>query len=121
MSFIFGYLLDEHMPWALHDYLSARFPDLRVFHTNDGIAPPNGTQDPELLIWCETNDCALVTNNRRTMPRHLIEHCKAGRHVPGIFTLVKPMTVQELAQELILVAGASFPGEYTDQFRFLPL
>jgi hypothetical protein len=121
MEFVFGYLLDEHMPLALIECLSLDYPTLRVFRIHDGTAPPNGTPDPQLLAWCEEHECGLVTINRRSMPEHLADHLRAGRHVPGIFTVTKPMTIKELAYELAVIAACSFPGEHTDQFRYLPI
>ncbi|MDM8525395.1 hypothetical protein QUF80_18670, partial [Desulfococcaceae bacterium HSG8] len=31
----------------------------------------------DILLWCETDNFSLVTNNRKTMPGHLKEHLGA--------------------------------------------
>ena len=49
--------------------------------------------------WCEIHEFILVTNNRKSMPKHLADHLA----------------------ELILIAGASFPKEYQDRIEYLPL
>ena len=121
MSWTFGLLLDEHAPWALYNSLLKAHPTLRIFRINDGIAPPNGTPDPILLKWCEANDCALVTDNRSSMPTHLAEHCRQGGHIQGIFTVkFRSISAKLLVDRLALVAGASLEGEYRDTIAFLP-
>lgn len=123
MSWTFGLLLDENVSSVLRNSLRARYPTLPVFHINDGVAPPLGTPDPVILEWCEANNCALVTNNRASMPPHLEDHRRRGRHVPGIFTLVKQRKVAlaDLVEELALLAGSSLLGEYQDQITYLKI
>jgi hypothetical protein len=84
-------------------------------------APAKGTQDPEILCWCEDNFFILVTNNRRSMPRHLRDHLAQGRHVPDIFTLNPEMSVGQTIEELLLIWAASYPDEYRDRIIYLPL
>jgi hypothetical protein len=121
MNYTFGLLLDEHGKWALYDAIGAAAPALPLYHIDDDTAPPNGTPDPVLLQWCEAHGCALVTNNRRSMPQHLADHLAAGGHVPGIFTISGAMTIAELVDELTILAGASFPEDFADQIRYLPI
>ncbi len=77
------YLLDENVAFALQLALRGHDPDLTVWAIGEPGAPPRGTLDPDILRWCEEHDFVLVTNNRRTMPEHLIAHLSSGRHVPG--------------------------------------
>ncbi|WP_339384100.1 hypothetical protein [Gloeocapsopsis crepidinum] len=84
-------------------------------------APPKGTLDPDILIWCEINKFVLVTNNRKSMPRHLTDHLAAGRHVPGIITINLSQSIGQTVEELIIIAGASFEDEYQDRVEYLPL
>jgi hypothetical protein len=63
----------------------------------------------------------LVTNNRRTMPRHLADHLAAGRHVPGIVMLDDDLGIGGNFDELLLIAGASLPDEFRDQIIYLPI
>lgn len=120
MSWNFGLLLDEHMPWALYNSLKQLHPTLPLFHINDDVAPPNATPDPAIIEWCEEHRCALVTDNRKSMPGHLRDHCNRGRHIEGIFT-VDPIAfpAKELLERLALLAGATFDGEYRDQITFI--
>ena len=72
-------------------------------------------------MWCEARRVWLVTNNRKSMPEHLTAHIDAGHHVPGVFILSDDLTLGEILDQLVLIAGASFSDEYVDQIRFIPL
>lgn len=114
------YLLDENVDVAYRDQLAQRGV-LSVRVVGDGGAPSKRTTDPEILVWCERNGFVLVTNNRRTMPRHLADHLAAGRHVPGIIVLDDDLGIGGNLDELLLIAGASLSDELRDQIVYLPL
>ncbi|HZP80791.1 MAG TPA: hypothetical protein VFB21_04060 [Chthonomonadaceae bacterium] len=84
-------------------------------------APQRGTQDPDILLWCEEYDFVLVTNNRKSMPRHLADHLAAGHHVPGILTVDLEASVGVVTEFLAAIAGASYEGEYQDRIAYIPL
>jgi hypothetical protein len=115
------YLLDEHIPRWLRRVLVQRAPDLEVWCVGDPQAPSLGDSDPQILAWCQSHEFILVTNNRASMPRHLAEHLAAGGHVPGILVVDPTATFDELVTDLVLIAGASLPGEFNDQIRYLPV
>ena len=121
---VIGYLLDEHIDPTLRTQLLRRLPDIIVWKVGDPGAPPLHAKDPEILRWCEENELILVTNNRKSMPRHLSDHLNNGGHVPGIF-VVDPESIASqmgnIIEELILIAGASVENEYQDRIVFLPL
>jgi hypothetical protein len=97
-----GFLLDEQLPAWWRGVIRRLQPQLRI------------------LDWCEMNNYYLLTNNRSTMPGHLADHNARGRHVPGIFMVDPATSITDLANDLSLIEGAAFPGEYQDQFRHLP-
>ena len=115
------YLLDENVAPFFRTELLKRAPKLVVWKVGDPGAPPRGSSDPEILQWCEENSFILVTNNRKSMPRHLRALLAAGQHIPGIFELNPGMRVVETADELILIWGASDANEYRDLIIYLPL
>lgn len=115
------YLLDEHVDPGLKRALKRGWRDIVVWRIGDPGAPPQGTLDPEILIWCEINGFSLVTNNRASMPVHLRDHLAADHHVPGIFVLNSNMKMGETAEELALICGASEMEEYLDLLNYLPL
>jgi hypothetical protein len=115
------YLLDEHIDPVYRTQLLRADPDLEVWIIGDPGAPPRGTLDPDILVWCEENDFVLVTNNRKSMPRHLRDHLILARHVPGILVVSLTMTMGQLIDELVLIAAASGIDEYHDMILYLPL
>lgn len=115
------YLLDENVNPVLRAALLKRDAGLVVWQIGMPGVPGYGTLDPEILIWCEENGFVLVTNNRKSMPVHLEDYVVEGRHASGILTLNENMSVNEIVEELILIASASDLEEYQDLILYLPI
>jgi len=115
------YLLDEHIAPTYRALLLRAAPELEVWIVGDPGAPPRGTLDPDILVWCEEHNFVLVTNNRKSMPRHLADYLALDRHVPGILVINPALSIGELLDELVLIAGASEEHEYRDLILYLPL
>ena len=115
------YLLDEHIASLYRTQLMRQAPELVVRMIGDPDAPSKVPLDPEILIWCETHEFILVTNNLKSMPKHLAEHIAERRHIPGIFVIDPAKNIGETLKELIIIAEASFPNEYQDRIEYLPL
>ncbi|MFN8443273.1 MAG: DUF5615 family PIN-like protein [Caldilineaceae bacterium] len=115
------YLLDENLGLRLRKAIRQAAPEITVWCVGDAGAPAFGTQDPEILDWCEANQFILVTDNRRSMPVHLHHHLAAGHHIPGILVRRPELSISETIQELILIWEAALPGEFADQIRYLPV
>lgn len=114
------YLIDENVNPIYPNQIRQREPDIAVKVVGEPETPPKGTLDPEILYWCEDNNCVLVTNNRTSMPVHLAEHRAVNRHIPGIFIINPNLSIGENLEELILAALASQENEYQDRIVFLP-
>ena len=95
------YLLDEHIASLYRTQLMRKAPYLIVRRIGDPDTPPKGTLDPDILIWCEIHNFILVTNNRKSMPKHLAEHIAQNRHIPGIFVIDPSNNIGETLEELI--------------------
>ncbi len=115
------FLLDENMDRAIQRQLQRLSPEIDVKLVGDAQVPPRGTSDPDILMWIEHNDYILVTKNRKTMPRHFIEHLTAGGHVPGVICIRKSVTISQLIDVLYLIWYASNAEEYRDRLVFIPL
>jgi hypothetical protein len=115
------YLLDEHIPSWLRRELLRLAPGFEVWRVGDLQAPPLGAPDPEILVWCQTYEFILVTNNRKSMPVHLKDHLDRGGGVPGIIVIDPSSSFHELVTDLALISGASLIDEFKDQIRYLPM
>jgi len=115
------YLLDEHIANSYRTQLIRKAPSLMVRKIGDPDAPPKGTLDPDVLIWCERYNFILVTNNRKSMPKHLADHLAQGQHIPGIFVIDLSAGIGRNLDELIIIAAASLPDEYQDRIEYLPI
>lgn len=115
------FLLDENVDPVLRTELLRHQPEMIVWRIGDPSTPPRGTADPEILFWCELNKFILITNNRKSMPRHLNDHLAQDRHVPGIFELSPSMSLGEVIEELTLIWAVSEPEGFQDQIIYLPL
>ncbi len=118
------YLLDENLPPLYQEQLLRYQSDLTVLMIGELSAintPAKGALDPEILIWCESNNFILVTNNRTSMPVHLAEHLSQHRQVPGIFVLRPFASIGQIIDDLILIALAGEPQEYQNRITYIPL
>ncbi len=115
------YLMDENVNPVYINQLRRRESDLIIRAVGEPDTPGKGTLDPEILIWCEVHNFVLLTNNRKSMPVHLADHIAQGCHIPGIFIFNPDMGIGETLDELIVIAGGSFDGEYQDQIIHLPI
>ncbi len=115
------FLFDENIPVAIATQLHRHAPQVKVYKIGEAPAPSKGTLDLDILLWLEENYCWLITNNRTSMPGHLFDHMNAGHHIPGIMIVPDPLNVGEVLAELILIWGASLPGEYKDRIVYLPV
>ena len=116
-----SYLLDEHVPPTYRTQLLRHEPSLTIWMIGDEGAPPRGTPDSEILNWCEQNGFILVTNNRKSMPRHLADHLAEGRSIPGIVTIDLNAPIRAVLEDLILIAGASRADEFLNRIVYVPL
>jgi hypothetical protein len=105
----------------VRNWLLQRERNIEVLAVGDDTAPAIGTEDPELLRWIWENGYILVSRNRRTLPQHLREHIKAGRHVPGIFLLRRQYPLSYIIEDLLLIWESGDPNEFQDQLIYLPL
>ena len=114
------FLLDEHIAHVIRDGLQHRQPEIEVRVAGGKNAPPNGTKDDAILEFLEREGFILVSQNRRTMPGHLVAHLQKGGHVPGILLLRRGYDYGEIILTLQLIWGASAPEDFQDQITRIP-
>jgi hypothetical protein len=115
------FLLDENLSSRVTLTVRRHYPELDILRVGDPGAPALGTLDPALLRWLETNQCALVTDNRASMPGHIADHLAVGGHHWGIFQVRKDALLLGLAEVLHLYWSITEAEEWVDQTEWLPI
>ena len=62
----------------------------------------------------------MITHDRRTMTRHLLERLAVGKRSPGLFIVPRQSPIGEIVEWLLLVWTASQAEEWRDQIVYLP-
>jgi hypothetical protein len=120
---LLAFVLDEDVPTAL--WRAVQGHNARSTYPIDAVqvgrhpALPKGTKDRLLLQWAEQADRLLVTCDLQTMPRHLADHLRDGRHSPGVL-VIRPCPVGDVIEQLAEMVHASRPDEWLDIFRVFP-
>lgn len=114
------FLLDEHLPRDLITAVKQLDADIDITLVGDPDAPARGTKDPDILIDCEIQRRALVTNNRKSMPHHEADHFVGGRHHWGIFQVRPGSSVADLADTILFLWQQSQAEEWQDLSDWIP-
>jgi hypothetical protein len=119
------YLLDEDLRggglWqAIQQHNTSSPHPLDAVRVGDPPDLPLGTFDPDILIWAEREVRVLVSRDQRSLPQHLAAHLRGGRHLPGIFIILKGATVPAILDFLVLAAYAGDPLVYQDRMEHIP-
>jgi hypothetical protein len=114
------FLVDEDTHGGLLQAVRRLAPGIDGIRVGDPGAPPLGTLDPDLLIAAEAMGRVLVSNDRSTMPVHLVSHFAAGRHTAGVILLRKGYSLGRYAQEIIDQWASTTADEWVDRTIYLP-
>jgi hypothetical protein len=115
------YLIDENLSTRLKGAIQRIEPLVDVLRVGDQGAPPLGTLDPDVLIYLTATRRLLVTDNRKSMPKHLVDHAAAEFQHWGIFVVSKDAPIGALADELYLYWEVSEAEEWIDRTEWLKL
>lgn len=118
------YLLDEQIPTYVGDAIIAIEIAIVVMQVGvDPGAPPKGTSDPDVLIFAERNDLAIVSFDTQTFKKFAEDHLEFGHHTWGVFLFPNgnQLTASKIAKELHFIWDCSEAEEWIDELRFLPL
>jgi hypothetical protein len=118
------FLVDEHLRgqlWralAWHNQRGA-YP-LDVVRVGDSADLPQGSTDPDILVWAEREGRILISADRKTLLSHFNDHLAAGRHSPGLFLLRPLAPLPQIVDFLVAATYASEASEWTDVWRYIP-
>jgi hypothetical protein len=119
-----SYLLDENLRgplWqAIRQHNAGGAYLIDTVRVGDPPDLPLGSQDPEILVWAESNGRVLVTEDRGTMATHLANHLRVGHHCPGVLMFRRNLSIPQMVFELVLAAHAGDPAAIRDRIEFIP-
>ena len=115
-------LLDENMRadslWKAVQATMKAVPFDIVRVGDDG--PPLGIADVELVQWAAAEQRILISFDKRTLPKLLLDLVTSGHHTPGIVFMSRNLALSEMAEYLQLIAVSSSADEWADTCRFIP-
>jgi hypothetical protein len=86
----------------------------------DPVDLPRGSTDPLTLVWAEQHGRIVLSLDRNTMPNHLAEHLRQGRHSSGVLLVDPDCAMSAVVFALELIAHAGDPLDYADQIGYIP-
>src|SRR5688572_15614367 len=96
-----AFLADENFNGVVLRAFLDRMPSLDVVRAQDvGLARAD---DPGVLEWAARNGRILLTHDVRTMTRHAIERVRAGRPMPGVVEVGRPLSVGQTVEQIRLM------------------
>jgi hypothetical protein len=95
-------------------------PAIDVLRVGDPGAPPLGTKDADLLIAAESLGRVLVTNDRQTMPRHLVNHFVGGHHTAGVILMRAGYPLGRYIREILDHWTKTAAIDWVDRTIFVP-
>ena len=77
--------------------------------------------DPDLLAWAAVVGRAVVTHDRKTMPRHAFDRLKNGEPLSGLIVASQRLPVAEVIRDLEIIVTCSDAADWKNVIRYLPL
>jgi xanthine dehydrogenase iron-sulfur cluster and FAD-binding subunit A len=84
------------------------------------VASLEGLRDGEVLALAASDKRILVTHDAKTMPRHFADFVQSHESA-GVIVVPQHLPVSVVVDELLLIASATSPGEWTNRICYLPL
>ena len=114
-----AFLADENLNADIVRGLLRRRGDFDAVTVADvGLA---GAPDPDVLDWAAAHRRLVVTHDVNTMPRFAYDRVAAGLLMPGVVAVAESLPVGPVIDDLLLLAEASFEGEWENQVIYLPI
>jgi hypothetical protein len=114
------FLVDENLPPRLIIAVLRHDPSIDIVRVGDPGAPELGTSDEDILVHLEESSRLLVTDNRATIPSHVLAHAQSGHRHWGVVWIRPSAGVGSVAESLYLIWSASDAEEWLDQTAWVP-
>lgn len=108
---------DENFDHDVVRGLRRRLPALDLVSAQHaGLA---GAADPDVLEWAAREGRVLLTQDFETMIGYAWARVRTGLPMPGVVAVRQGIAIGHAIEELEVIAGASEPGEWEGQVRFI--
>jgi hypothetical protein len=84
------------------------------------VSALKGLSDLEVLALAGAEKRILVTHDAKTMPSHFGEFIRSQESA-GVIVVPQHLAVAAVVDELLLIASATSPEEWTNRICYLPL
>jgi hypothetical protein len=112
------FLADENFDGRIIAGLLRRRPTLDLVRVQDvGLS---GRDDPSILVWAATEERLLLTHDPKTVPGFAVRRVTNGQRMPGVVIVAARGSLPNVIDALLLLAGASLPGEWEGQDLTVP-
>jgi hypothetical protein len=112
-------LADENFHGDIVRGLLRRDPQLDIVRVQDvGLT---GAADHAVLEWAAQSDRVLLTHDVATITAEAYRRAAAGLRMPGVIEVSTTLSIGRTIDEILLVVGATTPGELEGQVLFVPL
>lgn len=113
------FVADENFNYDIVRGLWRRQPDLDVIRTQD--TEYYRSKDPRLLAWVASQQRILLTHDVRTITKYAYERVRSGLPMPGVFEIKRRSPMAKVIEDILLLAEASYEGEYEGVVVYIPL
>ena len=113
------FLADQNFNDDIVEYVTATDPSIDILHVRH--VGMDETQDPDILEWAAQQDRVVLSHDVNTMRSDAYDRVIAGLPMPELFLVVKGRPLEQVAQDIVLLAVSSIEGEWENQVKFLPL
>jgi len=115
-----SFLLDENLSKQIKFAVLRLNENIDILCVGDSEAPPLGTPDPEILNYLEASQRMLITDNRKSMPGHLVDHWQEDKHIWGLFWVRPGTSIGQLVETINLLWETRSAQEWMDVVDWIP-
>jgi hypothetical protein len=111
-------LADENFNHDLIRGVLRRLPSLDLIRVQD--AGLREADDPAILEWAAHERRLVLTHDANTMPAFAYDRIRRKEAMPGMFVVSQQAGLNEIIEDLLLLAECSDDNEWDDQVIYLP-
>ncbi|MBN8639711.1 MAG: DUF5615 family PIN-like protein [Anaerolineae bacterium] len=113
------FLADENFDNTILRGVQRRHAEFSFLRVQDTVMYE--AADPLVLEWAAAHGYVLLTHDTATMIGFAYERINAGLPMAGVIRVPKDLSLGEAIDDLVLMAGASEPGDWENKVTHLPL